>query len=142
MADTRYSSNVNKEVLENEFGLKRVSNTTIFLKANNFVLSPSVQNQYKWFDIRKVNINRYNEEPYKGHLLIRYFDKFLLTDLDSFIKKMMPADKYVDNQNIGIHWKFNVEQCEEDYKLINRQDRTVTYSIAEYSIEAIKKVIQ
>ena len=141
MADTRNSSNINKELLENGLGLKRLSNTTIFLKDNIFVLSPSVQNQHKWFDVRKVNLDRYNEKPYKGHFLIRYFDKFLLTDLDRFIQKMMPADKYVDNQNIGIHWKFNVEQQRDGYKLINRQDRTVTYNIAEYTIEEIKDKI-
>ncbi|SES89354.1 hypothetical protein SAMN05421676_10242 [Salinibacillus kushneri] len=141
MADTRKSTNYNKEKLEDGLGLKRLSNTTIYLKDNEFVLSPSVQNQHKWFDIRKVNLDRFNEKPYKGHLLIRYFDKFLLTDLDRFIQKMTPTEKYIENQNIGIHWKFNVEEQQEGYTLINRQDRTLTYNITEYSIEEIRKLI-
>lgn len=92
MADTRNSSNVNRDLLEKGVGLRRLSNTTIFLKGNIFALSPSVQNKYKWFDIRKVNLDRYHEKSYEGHLLIRYFDKLLLTDLDRFILKMVPAD--------------------------------------------------
>jgi hypothetical protein len=54
---------------------------------------------------------------------------------------MVSADKYVDNQNIGIHWKFNIEQQPEGYRIINRQDRTVTYPINEYTLEEIKKYI-
>ena len=142
MADTRNSSNVNRDLLEKEVGLRRLSNTKIFIKGNIFALSPSVQNKHKWFDIRKVNLDRYHEKSYEGYLLIRYFDKLLLTDLDRFILKMVPTDKYIDNQNIGVHWKFNIEQQPEGYRIINRQDRTLTYTINEYSLEEIKKEIQ
>lgn len=75
-------------------------------------------------------------------MLIRYFDKLLLTDLDRFIQKMISAEKYIDNQNIGVHRKFNIEQQPEEYRIINRQDRTVTYTINECTLEEIKKALQ
>lgn len=139
MADTRNSSNVNRELLQNELGLRRLANTTIFLGDNTFILSPSVQNQYKWFDVRKVNLDRYHGTTYKGYLLIRYFNKLLFTDLEGFIQKMITTDKYVDNQNIGVHWKFNIEQSQEEYTIRSRQDRTITYTLNEYNVADIKR---
>jgi hypothetical protein len=140
MADTRNSSNVNVELFKKEIGLRQLSNTSIFLKDNFFILSPSVQNAHKWFDLRKVNLDRFKEKAYKGYLLIRYFNKFLLTELDQFNDRMMPKDKYVNNHNIGIHWKFNVEGSGKVYTIINRQDRTMFHNINEVSVEVLKNI--
>jgi hypothetical protein len=141
LADTRNSSNIHKDFFEEELGLKQFSNTSIFLKGDIFVLSPSVQNTHSWFDLRKVNLDRYKEKSYRGYLLIRYYEKFLLTDLDPFIKTMLPEHRFVDNKNIGVHWKFNVLPTESGYIVVNRQDRTMTYNIKLVSKYDLEKMI-
>lgn len=141
LADTQKSSNINKELIEYELGLKRLLNTTVFLKGDIFVLSPSVQNDHSWFDLRKINIDRYREKGYKGYLLIRYFNKFLLTELDTFVARMIPENKFVETKGIGIHWKFNVLANGKGYSIINRQNNAIAYDIAEATIEEIKEEI-
>ncbi|MEN2465629.1 hypothetical protein [Ornithinibacillus sp. JPR2-1] len=141
MADTTGSSSVNKRVLVENLGLQQLSNTTIFKKGNYFVLSPSVQNNYRWFDLRKKNLNRYNREVYKGYLLIRYLDTFLLTNLNNFADRMLPLDKYVITKSIGIHWKFNIERIDGKYLIVNRQNKDLTYEIEEVSVEELQKTL-
>ena len=138
LANTMISSEVNREILEKELGLKRLSNTSIFLKDNFFVVSPSVQNIHKWFDFRKVNLNRFKEKAYEGFLLIRFFDKFLLIELNQFVNKMISEEKFVETKSIGVHWKFNIEQSEKKYFLRSRQDKTCIQSINEVTIEELK----
>ena len=141
MADTTGSSSVNKEILIKKLGLQQVSNTTIFRKGNYFVLSPSVQNNYRWFDLRKRNLDRFSEEVHEGYLLIRYLDKFLLTNLNNFAEKMLPLDKYVMTQSIGIHWKFNIQHINDNYVIVNRQNKDLTYEIKEGSVEDLRNTL-
>lgn len=139
VADNRISSNVNRNVLEQILGFKRLSNTSVFTKGDIFILSPSVQNDHSWFDLRRVNINRYNEKKYYGYLLIRYFNKFLIAELDSFIKVMIPENQFVYTKSIGEHWKFNVIQTDNGFTIVNRQDRKLTYTISEATIDDLSK---
>jgi hypothetical protein len=81
------SSNVNKNILLSDLKLTQYSNTTIFKKSGYFFLSPSVQNDHWWFDIRKVNIDKFNTGIEKGYLLIRLLDKFLICKLENFIAR-------------------------------------------------------
>lgn len=142
MIDKQRSSDVNKQVLKYDLGLKQLSNTSVFLKDNIFVLSPSMQNDHNWFDLRKVNVNRFKERPYKGFLLVRYFDKFLVTDLASFIKQMMPEDKFVYTKTIGEHWKFNILINGNNYSIVNQQNRRTPYRIEEVSASRLSELIK
>lgn len=133
---------VNKDILENRLGFKQHSRSIIFLKNNSLVLSPSVQNQYNWFDIRKPNLDFYlDTHSYKGILVIRFFDKFLVSNLDDFIKKMMPTDKFVFNKSIGPHWKFRIRKSGRSYSIYNQQNSSIFYPIEEYSVEALEKLL-
>ena len=135
------SSQVNKSVLKQELGLKQLSNTTIFLKNQVFVLSPSMQNAHNWFDLRKINIDRFNEKSTKGFLLVRFFDKFLLTDLAQFKKQMMPEERFVFTKTMGNHWKFNIIQQGNSYSIVNQQDKGKKYTIEEVSIDRLQQLI-
>jgi hypothetical protein len=140
MGNVTTSSKVNKNVLTLDLKLRQYSNTTIYTKGNLFVLSPSVQNAHSWFDIRKVNLDRFHQKSYTGYLLIRYFDKFLLTELESFTKQMTPSDKYVNSPKTGTHWKFLIRPSLRTYQIINQQTKH-TYSINEVSHAELLKML-
>ncbi|MBH0169177.1 hypothetical protein [Fictibacillus sp. 18YEL24] len=140
MGNVATSSKVNKNVLTVDLKLRQYSNTTIYTKRNLFVLSPSVQNAYSWFDVRKVNLDRFQQKDYKGYLLIRYFDKFLLTDLESFTKQMTPSDKYVNSPKTGAHWKFLIKPSLHTYQIMNQQTKN-TYFINEVTHPELLKIL-
>ncbi|XKE94443.1 hypothetical protein LG326_14900 [Metaplanococcus flavidus] len=141
MSDRVSSREVNKLVLKQDLGLRQLSNTTIFQKDNIFVLSPSMQNAHNWFDLRKININRFNENITKGFLLIRFFDRFLITDLAQFKKQMMPEERFVFTKSIGDHWKFNIVQQGTNYSIVNQQDRGKKYQIEEVTVVRLRQLI-
>jgi hypothetical protein len=140
MGNVATSSKVNKNVLTVDLKLRQYSNTTIYTKGILFVLSPSVQNAHSCFDIRKVNLDRFQQKAYKGYLLIRYFDKFLLTDLETFTKQMTPSDKYVDSPKAGPHWKFLIRPSLNTYQIMNQQTKN-TYSINEVTHSELLKML-
>ncbi len=119
------STNVNKDILVKELGFKQYRNTTIFTKQNYFVLSPSVQNDANWFDIRKVNLDKFAGHSGQGYLLIRFFDQFLVTSLSNFIDQIIDQEKYANTANSGIHWKFRVLKTLDGYRIksmINKKE--------------------
>jgi hypothetical protein len=130
--------NVNKGVLINELDLRQVSNTTIYVKGRYFVLSPSVQNSYNWFDLRLVNLKQFDRKNQKGYLLIRFFDKFLLADLRSFWRVMISKENYVKTKVSGVHWKFIIRFENGQYIIINQRDKK-QFVIEEVTLEELKK---
>lgn len=102
------SSEINKEKLQKQLKLIQYKNTTIFENDSLFVLSPSVQNNQKWFDIREVNINKIDKSK-KAYLIIRFFSKFIIINLYEFIKIMIYDCKSNHTKNSGIHWKFVIK---------------------------------
>lgn len=141
MLDKQNSMNVNKAILVHDLRLRQHSNTSIFLRGSLFVWSPSAQNDHNWFDLSKANLDRYEGKPYKGFLLIRFFDKLLLTELDAFIKEMMPQDKFVSSNSIRPHWKFRIRNSGSSYSIINHQNPKKFYSIREYSPQQLQQLL-
>ncbi|QMT17218.1 hypothetical protein H1Q58_14845 [Planococcus maritimus] len=134
---------VNKDILEDRLGFKQHSRSIIFLKANTLIFSPSAQNQYNWFDVRKPNLDFYLNTPsLKGFLIIRFFDAFLVAELDDFIKRMMPNDKFVFTKSIGPHWKFRIRKNGRSYSIYNQQNSAIFYPIKEYSANELEKLLQ
>lgn len=115
----KISSEINKEILISQLCLKQYKNTTIFKNNSLFVLSPSVQNKQKWFDIREVNINRFKQNK-KAYLIIRYFNKFIIINLINFIELMISGCDSYQTKNSGKHWKF---QIKEGY-IINKSSKS------------------
>jgi len=136
------SSKVNKHVLIEVLGLRQISNTTIFTKGNIFVLSPSIQNSHSWFDLRKVNLDRFDERKNQGFLILRYYEKLLFIDLKEFKPRMTPEDKTVFTPNIGTHWKFNVVNHDGGYAIINQQNRNVKYPALEVTSDELNEIIK
>lgn len=140
--DHTVASNVNKDILINKLGLKQFSNTTIFKKTGYFVLSPSVQSMESlWFDLRKVNIDRYDRSKEKGYLLIRYFNKFLLADLDEFFTKLIDWDKFVQTSGSGIHWKFKIRPFLDSSYVVRSQVNRREFLIKEANVEELKRLL-
>lgn len=136
--DHSIARNVNKDFLVHELNLKQVSNTTIFVKGKFFVLSPSVQNTYNWFDLRLVNLKQFDRKNQNGYLLIRFFDKFLLADLRSFMQAMVSKENYVKTKVSGIHWKYNIRLVNGRYIIINQRDK-MQFIIEEVTIDELKE---
>ena len=104
----KVSSEVNKEILKKQLKLIQYKNTTIFENDSLFVLSPSVQNEQKWFDIREVNLIKVDTNK-EALLIIRYFYCFIKIKLNDFIKKMIQGCKLDCTKNSGNHWKFIIK---------------------------------
>lgn len=117
------TSKNNVDVLLKDLGLKQYRNTTIFTKENKFILSPSVANIRNWFDIRKVNLDKFTSKYFDGKLIIRFKEKFLICNLREFIDKMIDKNRFSDTKNSGIHWQFIIKKplnINDIYKAINR----------------------
>ena len=142
MAAKANSQTINKHVLEKELGLRQLSRSIIFTKGDLFVLSPSAQNEYNWFDLRRPNLERYQEKSYKGFLLVRFFDKLLVTELDSFIREMMPENKFVFTKTIGPHWKFRIVVKGNNYSIYNQQNSKKLYPVRECSVQELQDLIR
>jgi hypothetical protein len=141
MADDHTAArNVNRDILINELDLRQVSNTTIYLKGKYFVLSPSVQNSYNWFDLRLVNLKQFDRKNQKGYLLIRFFDKFLLADLGTFLQTMISKENFVKTKVSGVHWKFNIMYENGRYIIVNQRDKS-QFVIDEVTLEDLKHKI-
>lgn len=123
MANNTSSINVNRDILVGALGLKQFRNTTIYKKNRVFVISPSSQNSYSWFDVRKVNLDRYDSNQDKGHLLVRFQDKLLWADLNDFITNTISEENTVYTSSIGVHWKFNIVEHTGKYFAINRTSK-------------------
>lgn len=136
--DHSKTTNYNKDILTLELGLKQFSNTTVFTKRNLFVLSPSVQNSASWFDLRKVNLDRFNTRTQRGYLLIRYFEKFLIVELTNFMDRMIDKEHYVETSNSGVHWKFIIQKKAKSYMVINRSTKR-SFEVKEILTEELKK---
>lgn len=139
--DHSATTNFNKEILTRDLGLTQYSNTTVFKKAGYFILSPSIQNEAKWFDLRKVNLDKYDCNGVKGYLIVRFFSELLLADLNEFCSKMISTDNYVDTKNSGIHWKFNIKCNEgESYIAVNQKNKK-SFILKIVDVEGLKHII-
>lgn len=97
----------NTEVLHS-LGFSQVRNTTVFQKAEKFILSPAVAestNGKYWFDVREVNLNRINKNSL---LLVRIVpDLFVLENLGSL--SVLFSSKVMDNRpNSGNVWGIHI----------------------------------
>lgn len=142
--DHTASTQINKDKLVNELQLNQVGNTTVFRRDHIFVLSPSVQSKSSWFDLREVNISRYNPTAEKGYLLIRFLNLFLMANLDTFLEVMTPLDtkEYVGNG--GERWKFKINLTNEGqnakYHVINLNNKELIMEVEEKNIDKLKEL--
>ncbi|WP_312098859.1 hypothetical protein [Niallia sp.] len=124
MSTRSATANHNKDILTKECKLTQVANTSIFRQGTYFVLSPSVQNDHCWFDLRKVNLVQFNREEQTGYLLIRFFDQFLVCNLKKFMRRMISKDNSVETHASGVHWKFNIIYKNDQYIVVNQTDKS------------------
>ena len=141
MASNTAASNVNRDALVGQLGLKQYKNTTIFIRNGVFVLSPSSQNDYSWFDLRKVNLERYDRTKENGHLLVRFRNNLLWAELNQFIDQCISDESSVYTRSIGTHWKFNIiNDVAGNYNAINRTGKQ-KYKLTQMTVEELKGVI-
>lgn len=123
------SSQNNQTTLTIDLGLFQKGNTTIYSNQKIFVLSPSVRNKINWFDLRKVIIDRIENNKSKL-LIIRFHDNYILIDLKDFLNKMIDKNPF-DSKNSGIHWKFKIKKDEQNNWFIYNQRSMIRYYIEE-----------
>jgi hypothetical protein len=117
VATASESSKINLDFLINELGLKQERNTKVFRKGEIFVVSPSVQNKYNWFDVGESIMDLFNDEVHEGYLIVRFKEQFLMSKLKSFQKKMMSIDTQPNTTKLPPHWKFKVMEAANPYIL-------------------------
>lgn len=138
MSVAHVSSKVNLDFLINELGLRQERNTTIFRKGSIFVISPSVQNQYNWFDIGESIMGNYNAKEQEGYLLVRFKDKYLMAKLEPFQRKMMLRATMPNTTKLRPHWKFKVMEGDNPF-IINMGNSDLKYPIKRPSENQLKK---
>ncbi|MER1987245.1 MAG: AAA family ATPase [Solibacillus sp.] len=139
MAYSRETGNVNVETLTEILNVSRKGAEVIFQNENLLIISPSVQNGSDWFDIRKVNLIRFQESKKKGLLILRHSNHFLMADLNDFAYQMMQDDTIRNTSTGGEHWKFNIESYGEKYIVYNQGNRNILYSMRFSTVEGFKK---
>jgi hypothetical protein len=88
MANNSASINVNRDVLVEKLGLRQYKITTVYTKKRVFVISPSSQNWYSWFDVRKVNLDSMTAR--KRMALISSISRYTAwADLDQFVTSLI-----------------------------------------------------
>lgn len=133
------TSNFNKYLLTEDLGFCQYKNTTIYRKKGFFVLSPSVQNESLWFDLRKVNLSKQKKLEEDGFLLIRLLDEFVLFDLDYFHKELISKYDPVNTQNSGEHWKFLVYRKDgKNVSVVNQANKSFEIKAEIVSLEYLK----
>lgn len=141
MANNVAASNVNREALVGQLGLRQYKNTTIYTRNGVFVLSPSSQNDYNWFDLRKANLERYKRTKEIGYLLVRFRNDLLWADLNQFIDCSISDESSVFTASIGTHWKFNILKDDDgNYNAINRTSKQI-YTLTKMTVDELRKII-
>lgn len=138
MSVAHESSKVNLEFLIKELGLRQEKNTTIFRRGDFFVISPSVQNKYNWFDIGEPIMEYYNPKVHEGYLLVRFKEKYLMAKLQQFQQKMMLRETMPNTTKLRPHWKFKVIETADPH-IINMGDRDLKFPIQMHSENQLKK---
>ncbi|WP_342553719.1 hypothetical protein [Paenibacillus sp. FSL R7-0652] len=141
MGDNTAATNLNREILIRNLGLQQYKNTSIYTNNRCFVISPSSQNTYGWFDLRQINLDRFDATNDRGHLLVRFKDEFLWADLNYIIQYCISDESSVYTPSIGVHWKFNVVKDSEDsYIAVNRTGKQICKLIS-MSVDELKRIM-
>jgi hypothetical protein len=108
MSDKISTRDHNIEIL-NSNGFRKVKNTTVFQKGNQFILSPAVSegtNGKYWFDIREVNLNRIKDDSL---LVVRIVPDFFIVEHIKAILTLLTEELMDNRPNSGNVWGFYIE---------------------------------
>lgn len=129
MAYSSETGNVNVDILYNDLNLSRKGAEVVFQNEDLFVISPSIQNGSNWFDIRKLNLDRFKESKKRGFLILRHGETFLFANLKDFAQTLMITDFLRSSKTGGDHWKFNIEAINDQYFVYNQGNKNVLYTM-------------
>lgn len=135
------SGNINKDVLTNDLKLIQDRNTVFFENSEFIVLSPSVQNNSWWFDLLRGNVEKVQNSSKDGLLVLRFFDKFLVTPLKKFMEKMVNENFVVKRQQGQDNWKFNIRLKDDKYIVINQKNSEIEYLVQDVTPEELVELV-
>lgn len=123
----------NIDLIKKDLGYLQVGNSTLFVKNNNYLLSPSVSageaGSY-WIDIRQANLDLIPDRT-KCDLLIRIVpDMFCLCKLSAISKLLSPA--LMDNRpNSGNVWgiKLEIKKFKKTVEIRSNRDMMISVSV-------------
>jgi hypothetical protein len=109
--DHRNTANYKKELLTGS-GFKQYRNTSIFLKDNKLILSPAVDKNQQgrfWFDVREVNISRYNPDQHNYFAVVLRIvpDKYIFMAF-SKLQNILKSISKTENTGNKV-WSFEIE---------------------------------
>ncbi|SOC41460.1 McrB family protein [Ureibacillus acetophenoni] len=139
MAYSSEVGNVNVDVLKEKLKVDRKGAEVVFQNEELFIISPSIQNGSNWFDLRKINIERFYNSKKKGLLLLRHNTYFLIADLNDFTTQMMRKEDMKSTSTGGDHWKFNIISIGDFFTVFNLSNKNVLYSMKYSNVENLKK---
>ena len=137
MGSNSKTISINIDFLSNKLKLIRQGITSIFINSKYFVISPAIKNDYNWFDLRKIILEKNDNEVKIGYLLIRLKEDFILLRLDDVINKLIDYNKYVYTKSIGEHWKFNIINNNDNLIIKSRSDSSKFIQSRFYSKEEL-----
>lgn len=127
MAYSSETGNVNVDILQSSLNVTRKGAEVVFQNEELFIISPSIQNGSDWFDIRKVNLIRFQESGKKGLLILRHGENFLIADLNNFAQQMMQDETIKSTFTGGEHWKFNIISSGDIQAVFNQGNRNILF---------------
>lgn len=130
MAFNKEKSEVNIELLTQDLKLIKVSSFVIFKNKHILVLSPTIQADGGLFDVNYntiVEVKNLIEQAKIKLIIIRYFEKLLIGDLDEFLSKLTDSHYiYSPPGNPRLRkWQYGVKENNSIYKIKGRGENEV-----------------
>ncbi len=137
------ASSINRDFFINELNINTLNNKSVLFQNDNIsVLSPSVQNSDKAFDIHLSSFNKMESETRgKSLLIVRFYkEKFLVADFMDFKKKILVEDTIHTHRNKK-KWPFIVKEVDGRFTIVTSGHRSYEYPIKCMSKQDLKAYI-
>lgn len=134
------ASLINRDFFKNELNLNTENSSTVIFQNNHFlVLSPSVQNERKAFDIHLTTLKKM-EAVTKGTflLVVRYKENFLVADFCDFKESILKNDSIHTYEDGSKKWALKVKEEAGNYSIVVTGNKYYIYPIRFMSKAEIK----
>ncbi|MFC7686256.1 McrB family protein [Ureibacillus sp. GCM10028918] len=133
MAYKKGQADKNIEFLTNDLGLSKVVPFNVFIDKDLLVLSPAVQGENEDSGAFDVNLNNILEirnrmkinQGVKRLLIVRYYDRFLIANLDDFLNKLTD-ERYLyspPSRPSTKKWQYNIKNINDNYFIKGKNNK-------------------
>ncbi|TSI09742.1 McrB family protein [Lysinibacillus sp. BW-2-10] len=112
------SHQVNRDFLIKELNLHTSSSTSVYFEGKNIIaISPAIQNNRFSFDLQRNTMLKVKSSNKKAFLIIRFFNEFLVKDLDVIAEELLREDTIHTYNDGRQKWALTVNNRNNDYSV-------------------------